>query len=95
VDGLFRFLGHREICYFKYLDLGRGGTLIARPGEVHHIYATEEGVPLPPQDGRWVPVSEPEPDPEPEPESVRSVKAKTEPAPSSKKEEPADSQESE
>lgn len=52
----FTFISHEpQLGYFRYADAATGQMLIASPGESYAIRPVEEGLPVPPDDGRWDP----------------------------------------
>jgi hypothetical protein len=80
----YTYLGHQELWYQAYLDDATGHMLIAVPGGgPYSMSPVENGLTVPPPDGRWaatvppvppvavpapVPVPQPAPAPEPAPE---------------------------
>jgi hypothetical protein len=51
---LFVFTGHEpEYGYLRYGDADSGTMLVAQPGGTYRIRPCEEGLPVPPDDGRW------------------------------------------
>jgi len=49
----FNYLGTSQLGYPAYADTSTGTMLIADPGGSYGIRAVEEGLPIPPPDGRW------------------------------------------
>ena len=57
----FNYLGTSQLGYPAYADTSTGTMLIADPGGTYSIRAVEEGLAIPPPDGRWAAPSEPPP----------------------------------
>jgi hypothetical protein len=53
VPQAYAYTGTDRRGYLSYADLETQQTLIAEPGGTYGIRATEEGLAVPPQDGRW------------------------------------------
>ena len=49
----FSFTGQSTLGYFSYADTDTGRMLVADPGGTYGIRATEQGLVVPPPDGRW------------------------------------------
>lgn len=47
------FMGLSTTGYPHYARVDTGEMLIAEPGESYQMRAVEEGLPIPPSDGRW------------------------------------------
>ena len=47
------FTGQSTLGYFSYADTDTGRMLVADPGGTYGIRATEQGLVVPPPDGRW------------------------------------------
>ena len=50
----YKFTGTQTLGYFAYGDVSTGRMLVADPGGSYQIRACEEGLAVPPPDGRWV-----------------------------------------
>jgi len=57
----FAYLGTDTRGYVSYADTDTGRMLIADPGGTYGIRAVEEGLAVPPPDGRWASPAEPPP----------------------------------
>jgi hypothetical protein len=67
VPEAYTFTGQSTLGYMAYADLDTGRMLIAEPGQPYRIRATEEGLPVPPADGRWSAAPPPGPPPDAHP----------------------------
>lgn len=78
----FTFTGQGTLGYFSYADTDTGRMLVADPGGTYGIRATEQGLVVPPPDGRWASAEAPaSPPPVPSftaPQPALSVPASTE-----------------
>lgn len=65
----YRFTGDFPLTYPAYRDAATDHTLTAVPGTIYDVEAASgRDVPVPPDDGRWEPVTgDPSPEPAPEP----------------------------
>jgi hypothetical protein len=59
----FTFTGLGPLGYYNYVDTAKDTMLIAETGQTYGIRATEEGLAVPPGDGRWVAATPPSPPP--------------------------------
>jgi hypothetical protein len=59
VPGPFQYLGYAETGYPSFVDEGTGRMLVAEPGGSYAMRAVEEGIAVPPADGRWAPAAPP------------------------------------
>jgi hypothetical protein len=77
----FRFTGDYEILYTQYFDEATDRPLLAVPGGEYEMRcAGTWAVPVPPQDGRWEPVTEDD-EADPPPAGVPPVPPEPAPAP--------------
>lgn len=79
----FKFTGTQTLGYFSWTDLETQQMLVAEPGGTYRMRATEQGLAVPPPDGRWVTAEAPDapswsPPPVPDPEPALSVPAEPE-----------------
>lgn len=75
----YKFTGTQTLGYFAYGDVSTGRMLVADPGESYQIRACEEGLAVPPPDGRWVTADAP-PSPPPVPSFTAPKQPVTVPA---------------
>ena len=59
----YQFTGLGPLGYYSYVDTAKDTMLVAETGGTYGIRATEEGIPVPPGDGRWVTAAPPAPSP--------------------------------
>ena len=82
VAATYTFTGQSQLGYYAYSDVSTGRMLVAEPGESYQIRACEQGLAVPPPDGRWVAAADPHdalwPAAETEPEPPVTVPAEPE-----------------